>query len=435
MDDGSRSWLILVFILILIAMYFAMAETAFASVSRSKLKVRADRGDSRAEKALFVTDHFDRAITTILIGTNIVHLSAASVVTVNVTRLFGVSAVTWSTLLTTLAVFFFGEMLPKSIARKYSERLSLSFAGSMSALMRILAPVSALLTLIGNAASNLVKGDQEATVTEEELYDIVEDMTEEGTLDEEQGELISSALQFGEVSVESIVTSRVDTAAGDVSMSPEEILAFVKEQNHSRLPVYEGSIDHVVGILQIRKYIKEYIRHKGAADIRPIMDEPYFVHQSTKIDDVLAQMSRQKLSMAIVTDNYGGTLGIVTVEDILEELVGDIWDEDDRAVSNITALPDGSFSVNAAEQVLDVFEEMEIDPGEEEEKLEGKLISELAYENFSEIPKVGDSFVYCGAQISIFAMKQNRILRVRIRKPEPVPETDGEKKAEGGDEA
>ncbi len=233
MDDGSRiSWLIVIFLLFG-AMYFAVAETAFASVSRTRLKTHADKGDPRAKKALYVTENMDRAITTILIGTNVVHLAAASIVTVNVTRIWGLSAVTVSTIITTLAVFFFGEMLPKSIARKYSERFSLSTAGSLCFFMFILRPFAAILTFIGNAVASVTKGDPEASVTENELYDIIEDMTEEGSLNEEQKDLISSALSFGDVTVESILTSRVDVAAIDVSMSEKEILDLIKEQNHS----------------------------------------------------------------------------------------------------------------------------------------------------------------------------------------------------------
>ncbi|MBQ7173863.1 MAG: HlyC/CorC family transporter [Lachnospiraceae bacterium] len=408
-------------------MYFAVAETAFASVSRTRLKTYADKGDPRAAKALFVTDNMDRAITTILIGTNVVHLAAASVVTVNVTRIWGLSAVTVSTLITTLAVFFFGEMLPKSIARKYSERLSLSTAGSLCFFMFILRPVAALLTLIGNGAAALTKGDSEASVTENEIYDIIEDMTEEGSLNEEQKDLISSALSFGDVTVESILTSRVDVAAIDVSMSEKEILDFIKEQNHSRIPVYEKTIDNIIGILQIRKYIKDYIRNDEPLDIRGLLDEPYFVHQSTKIDDLLQIMSTRKLNMAVVTDNYGGTLGIVTVEDILEELVGEIWDEDDRVVKNIVPLKDGAWSVNAEEHVIDVLDELDVRYDEEEEdRILNKLMSELAFENFPGIPKEGDSFQYLGLLITILSMKRSRIYRLRVEKlPEDAAAEEG----------
>ncbi len=220
MDDGSRSTWLIVFLLLLAAMLFAVMETAFASVSRVRLKTGAEKGDKRAVRALYVTEHFDRAITTLLICTNIVHLATASIVTVYVTKRWGVSAVSISTLITTLVVFFFGEMLPKSIARKYSGPLSLATAGALCMLMTVLRPAAALLTWIGNAAAKMTKGDDETSVTENDIYDIIEDMAEEGKINEEQGELISSALQFGDVTVESILTSRVDVAAIDYRYSP-----------------------------------------------------------------------------------------------------------------------------------------------------------------------------------------------------------------------
>ena len=422
MDDGgtSISWLIPVAILILCAMFFAMVETAFASVSRTRLKTLAEKGRSDAKKAIKITDHFDRAITTILICTNIVHIAAASVVTVNVTRMWGVSAVTASTLITTIVVFFFGEMLPKSIAIKYSEKISLATAGILSLLMTVLTPVSALLTLIGNAASSLTRGDSDVSVTEDEIYDIIEDMTEQGTLDEEQGDLISSALMFQDVTVETILTARVDLAAVDVNMSQQEILDMIKKVNHSRLPVYEGTIDHIIGILQIRKYIRTYLMEGEIRDIRPLLDETLFIHQSTNIDDLLTEMTEKKLNVAVVTDNYGGTLGIVSIEDILEELVGEIWDEDDQAVENIVKISDNTYNVAANEDVIDVLDELNIHySDEEEERISNKLMSELAFEAFLNIPAEGDTFEYLNMTITVLVMKQNRILRLKVQVNDP----------------
>ena len=416
MDDGSRSTWLIVILLLLAAMLFAVMETAFASVSRVRIKTDAEKGEKRAVRALYVIEHFDRAITTLLICTNIVHLATASIVTVYVTKRWGVSAVSISTLITTLVVFFFGEMLPKSLARKYNEPLSLLTAGVLCVLMTVLRPAAALLTWIGNAAAKMTKGDDTTSVTENDIYDIIEDMAEEGKINEEQGNLISSALQFGDVTVESILTSRVDVAAIDIDMPQEEILAFIKEQNHSRLPVYEGTIDNIIGILHIRRYIRYYIRRGEALDIRPLLYEPFFVHQSTKIDDLLEIMSRKKINLAVVTDNYGGTLGIVTDEDILEELVGEIWDEDDRAVRNVVPMTDGSYSVNPEEHVLDVLDELGISYTEaQEEEIGRKLMNELAYEAFPQIPVAGDSFKYLGIQISVLVMRHNRIMRLKVR--------------------
>lgn len=426
MDDGSRlPWLIAI-ALLFCAAFFAVAETAFASSSRTKLKAAADRGEAGAESALYVLDNFDRAITTLLICTNIVHISAASIVTVAVTKRWGLSAVSLSTIITTIVVFFAGEMLPKSIAKKYSERFAKRCAGPIRFFMKLFTPLSVLLTFLGQSAAKLTKGDAQISVTEDELYDIIEDMTEEGTLDEEQGDLISSALQFGDVTVESVLTPRVDVAAIDIDDSPEEILNFIKTQNHSRLPVYEGSIDNIIGVLQIRRYIKAYLRQKNALDIRSLLDEVFFIHQSANIDELLPIMSKRRLNMAVVTDNYGGTLGIVTVEDILEQLVGEIWDEDDVVEETITDTEDGCIA-DADMSVSDVFEHMDYEDPEEDEELVNTLMGEWAYEQFTAIPSVGDSFRYHRLEIVVEEMEHNRILKLRLHL---LPEAE-----EGGEQA
>ena len=416
MDDASRLSLIVVILLILCAAYFAVAETSFASVSKVRIKIRAERGEAKAIRALKVLDNFDLAITSILICTNIVHLSAASIATLAVTRMFpGVSgAVTISTFVMTLVVFFAGEMLPKSIAKKYSERLSLAVAGSLWFFMTVLKPLATLLTAIGNFAAKLAKADPQISVTEDEIYDIIEDMTEEGSLDEERGELISSALQFAETTVESILTSRVDIVALDIDDPVDEMLGTIRSETHSRLPVYEGSIDNIIGILSIRKFIKTYLREGEKMDGRALLDEPYFIHGSTNIDGLLPVMSKKRLNMAVVTDNYGGTLGIVTVEDILEELVGEIWDEDDVVEEPYVALDNGEWDCTAEMTVSDVFELLELDEDDDDE-FTNKLLGEWAYEQFDNIPSVGDSFRYENVEVTVSEMHNNRILRLRVR--------------------
>lgn len=416
MDDASRLSLIVVILLILCAAYFAVAETSFASVSKVRIKIRAERGEAKAIRALKVLDNFDLAITSILICTNIVHLSAASIATLAVTRMFpGVSgAVTISTFVMTLVVFFAGEMLPKSIAKKYSERLSLAVAGSLWFFMTVLKPLATLLTAIGNFAAKLAKADPQISVTEDEIYDIIEDMTEEGSLDEERGELISSALQFAETMVESILTSRVDIVALDIDDPVDEMLGTIRSETHSRLPVYEGSIDNIIGILSIRKFIKTYLREGEKMDVRALLDEPYFIHGSTNIDGLLPVMSKKRLNMAVVTDNYGGTLGIVTVEDILEELVGEIWDEDDVVEEPYVALDNGEWDCTAEMTVSDVFELLELDEDDDDE-FTNKLLGEWAYEQFDNIPSVGDSFRYENVEVTVSEMHNNRILRLRVR--------------------
>lgn len=414
MDDGSwLSWFVL-FLLLVMAFYFAMAETAFASVSRIKVKTEFDRGDRRAKKAMRVLDNFDRAITTILIGTNIVHITAAAIVTVLVTKRWGISAVALSTLVTTIVVFFAGEMLPKSIGKKYSLRFSLSIAPSLCFFMFIFSPLAYVLTAIGQAVAKRTKGDSEVTVTEDELYDIIETMKDEGELDAEKGELVHSALMFADVTAESIVTPRVDVTAIDISANVEEILETVKASRHSRFPVYSGSIDNIVGVLQIRKFIKAYLKQGVSLDINTVLDETHFAHQSTKIDELLSVMSRKRLNMAVVTDNYGGTVGIVTVEDILEELVGDIWDEDDDVKESFARLDDGSFSVDPELTMEDCFELLGFDDPEDFD-FEHKLLGEWVFENFDSIPAEGDSFEYNGLRITVGEMSHNRIVKLIAR--------------------
>ena len=415
MDDGSILSVLIILALLLFADYFAVCETSFAAVSRIRLKTAMERGDRRANKAMYVCERFDKAITTILIGTNIVHLSCASYVTVLVTRRWGLSAVTLSTFVTTLVVFFVGEMLPKSVAKKYSLRLALGTASSLVFFMHLLTPVSFVLTKIGEFASRLTKGDSEVSVTEDELYDIIENMTDEGDLDSEQGDLVHSALAFGDLTAESILTARVDMETIDVDDPLEEILSQVKASRHSRIPVYQDSADNIIGVLQIRRFMREYLQKREKTDLRSLLDEPYFVHQSAKIDELLSVMSSKKINMTIVTDSYGGTVGIVTVEDILEELVGEIWDEDDEVVEPCVDHGDGSYSFDAGVDIEDAFEFMDYEDPDETD-FDHKLLGEWAYEQFDAIPKEGDSFTYNGLRVTVEKVQQRRIMKLHIQR-------------------
>lgn len=411
MDDGSRLSGLIIVVLFFFAAYFAVAETAFASVNKIKIKAGVERGDARAEKALHILDNFDKAVTTILIGTNIVHLTIASMVTVLVTRRWGISAVTVGTIVTTIAVFFLGEMLPKSIAKRYSERLALATAGSLCFFMRIFTPISYVLTKIGQAAAKLSGPGEEVSVTEDELYDIIEDMTDGGALNEDQGELISSALEFGDITVDSILTARVDLEAIDVTEDPEKIVEYLKNHRHSRYPVYEETTDHIIGTVQLRKYLRAYRKDKHP-DLRSLLDEPFFIHYSMKVADLIEDIREKKLSMAIVLDDFGGTRGIVTVEDVLEELVGEIWDEEDIVVEEFTELGKGRYLASADMTVGEIFERMDYEELEEDEDLEYKRASEWAFEQFGHVPKVGESFTYEALSVSVARMQANRIVQI-----------------------
>ena len=330
MDADSRISLIFIFVLLLLAAVFAISETAFASASQSKIKVSADRGDDRAERALDILENIETAISTLLICTNIVHLTIATAVTVMVTRLWGLSVVSISTIITTLVVFFAGEMLPKSIAKKNPEKFALRTAGLLSVMMKVFSPLARLLTWIGIQAAKLTKGEPEISVTEDELLDIFEDLNEEGVLDDEQEDMLSSVLEFTDTRTGRILTPKRKIVGIDVNLPKDRILEELNTMTHSRIVVFDGDIDKVVGILRIREYLKEYLNTGIIPDIREMSDEPYWVSSKTMADELLEEMSRARQNIALVKGVNGKFIGLVSIEDILEELVGDIFDESDE---------------------------------------------------------------------------------------------------------
>ena len=227
--------------------------------------------------------------------------------------------------------------------------------------------------------------------------------------------------------MESILTARVDVTALDVDWPSEKVMGILRDLHHSRIPVYEGTIDNIIGVLQIRKYIKAWLDDRSGVDLRALLDEPYFVHQSTNIDELLSVMSAKKLNMAVVTDNYGGTLGIVTVEDILEELVGEIWDEEDVVEEPCVKNADGSYTFDASEDIETAFDFMDYEDPDEFD-FEHKLLGEWTYEQFDLLPQEGDSFVYNGLRVTVQKIDHRRILKLRVERLPDEP-------AEGGGEA
>lgn len=313
----------------LVACYFATAETALASANRIRIKSLADDGNRRAQKTVALLDDFDRALTTLLVGTNIVHIACASLTTLFVKRLWGAGAVAVSTVVLAIVVFFAAEMLPKSFARAYPEEAALALAPSLRTLMTLLSPITVLFSGISKFITRLFGVPDAPTVTEDELYDIIESIGEEGGIEEEASRLIHSALEFDDITVQQVLTPRNHMVTVALDDSCEEILSVIRESRHSRLPVYDKTPDNIVGILGIRRYLKAYLAQGENVSLAELMDPPYFLPRKRRIDDALSEMSGRKQHIAVVCDDFGGVLGIVTVEDILEELVGEIWDEDD----------------------------------------------------------------------------------------------------------
>jgi CBS domain containing-hemolysin-like protein len=327
MEDGSPGWLLLLFILCLIgSFYFAGVEMAFASVNRIRMRSHADNGDRKAKRVLYILDHFGDALTTILIGNNIVNISAATIVTLVATRLWGAGAVGYATVFATLLMFLLTETLPKSLAKACNERFAMATAASLLFFMRALRPLAFVFTRI----AGLFRRRQTAqpTVTEDELFDIIEDAVEEGALDEETGELVHSAMQYTNVSVRDILTPWKQVLKLPLATPREAALAIIKEHGHSRIPVVDDT-GVVVGLLHIRKYLKAALASPAPIALADAMDPVHVVRDNIPIDALLPEMSNNKTHFTIVQDEWENVLGIVTVEDILETLVGEIYDEED----------------------------------------------------------------------------------------------------------
>ena len=417
MDDDGWLPIVIIFVLLLLGAYFASSELALSSVNKIRIRLLADKGDRGAKNVQYILDHFDKALSTILIGNNLSHILSSSIATVWAARMWGTDAVAATTLVLTVIVFFFAELLPKNIAKKYSEHFSQTIAGSLILMMKICTPFSYLLTALSNGAANLLGGKGSA-VTEDEFHDMVENIAEEGSLEAEKGELVQSALNFGEHTVEDILTVRVDVDAVDVNDPVEEVLDRIRSVRHSRLPVYHESIDNVVGVLSCRRFAKAYLRLGDRVEVRQIMDPPIFVHGSTEIADLLPVMNRRKASMAIVTDDYGGMEGIVTVEDILEELVGDIWDEDDEVVESCVQVDDRTWDVDASMSVDDCLDRIGYEEYNEDEVAHKNMVN-LVYAAFDAMPREGDSFLFQkDLKITVLKMEKRRILTLRIEREE-----------------
>ena len=312
--------------------YFAGAETSLSSVNRIRMMTYADDGLKRAKRVLYILDHFDEALTTILIGNNIMHIGAATLATIVAARLkWGDFGLSMMSLGTTFLVFILAETIPKTIAKECNERFALFVAPSLRVLMKVLYPLNIAFTAVANLAKRIfkVKEIEEPTVTEEELHDIIETLDEEGEIDEDTTELMQSALDFTETPVAEVFTPWEKVTFIRSNMKPKDIVSVIQKTNHSRLPVVNKA-GEVIGIIQIRKYLKAYLQFHDNVMLQKVMDRPFFVQLGTPIDEQLAGMSASKTHIAIVRDENGKAVGILTVEDILEELVGEIYDEDDK---------------------------------------------------------------------------------------------------------
>lgn len=325
MDPASC---ILYLFFLLCSAYFACCETAYTAVSRVRMRTMADRGSKKAKKVLWICDRFDKTLTTILIGNNIFHASCASLSALLVMRQFDAEYVIYGTILTTLIVYLFAEMLPKSLAKARSEEIALFFASSMWLLIVVLTPVSALFSGISRLLSKIFASGEEKTVTEEELISIIETIEDEGVLEPEQQALVNSAMEFRDKLAQDIMIPMSDVVALSSTTPLPELAARVNTLPYSRLPIYEGSRDNIVGILPVNEFLSHYVSGNPIV-LRKLLLKPYVFDRKTEIPALLQRMRLNKLHMVFLIDENRNKVGIITMEDLLEELVGDIQDESD----------------------------------------------------------------------------------------------------------
>lgn len=330
MDDSPAGSIILFAILIFASAYFSGTEISLASVNKIHMMSRAAKGNKGAKRVLGILDNFDEALSVLLIGNNIVNIGCATLSAVIAAQLWGVGAVSVSAVITTVVLFMFGEMLPKCFARSCNERFAETAAAPLIVLMKLLKPLSMFFTALSSAVSKPFKkhAETQVTMTEDELNDIVENISEEDGFDEDTGRLVKSAMKFSNSSAREVMVPWDSVLTVCTSLKTSQILEAVQKSVHSRIPVVDRE-GNIKGILQIRKFLKAYMKFKSNVIIASVMDYPYYVNADAPIDELLTEMSNHRRNLAIVKDTDGKILGIITVEDILEELVGEIYDEDD----------------------------------------------------------------------------------------------------------
>ncbi len=403
MDDVNLK-IVFLAVLVLFSAYFSATETAFSSLNRIKLKNKAQAGNKSAKRALELCDIYDKLLSTILIGNNIVNILSTSLATALFVVYFPKNGVAISTAVMTLLVLTFGEILPKSIAKELPESFAMFSAPIISFFLIILTPVNLMFSLLKTGVKRLFKIKGDTAITDRELLTIVEEAKNDGGIDEDEGHLLISAIEFYDLEVSDILTPRVDVIAADIESSREEIEVLFHKSGFSRLPVYRDTIDNIVGVINEKDF---YYCDSPKNVIKPAV----FVLGSMKISKLLTLLKSKKSHLAIVTDEYGGTVGVASLEDILEELVGEIWDEHDLVKEEFRRLSQGRYIVSGNANLERMFEIFEITP---DENLESTTVSGWITERSGRIPKKGERLDFGIFSVLITKTGQNRILEAMI---------------------
>lgn len=400
---------------VVLSAYFSATETAFSSANKTRLKALAEKGNYRAKIAYQLSEDYDRLISTILIGNNIVNITVASIGTLLFVQALGDIGATVSTVVVTVVVLIFGEITPKSVAKDHAESFSMFSAPIIKTLILVLTPLNFLFSQWKVLVSKIFRSDTESKMSQDELLLLLDEVQQEGTIDASEGELLKNAVTFGDMEAQDILTHRVDLEAISLEATKEEIAEKFKETQFSRLLVYRENIDQIVGILcQKDFYIGTGITDAAVADI---MTEPIYVPPTEKLDCLLQQLQHRKSHVAIVVDEYGGTLGIVTMEDILEELVGEIWDEHDEIEEPFRQQDSSTYLVDCSVSLDSFCDMFHIAPDSDSNSLGGWVMEQLR-----KIPDPGDSFVYGDLTVTVTATNDRRVEEVKVeRRQEETP--------------
>ena len=416
MDSTSIGMIVALVCLIAMSAYFSATETAFTSLNRIRLKNKAEDGNVRAARTLALAEQYDRLLSTILIGNNIVNISATTIATVLFTRLFHEYGPTVATVVLTVVILVFGEISPKSLAKEMPERWAMFSAPLLRLFMVILAPLTALFGLLKKLLNLLFHKNEDEGITEEELVGMVDQAETEGGLDEHESDLIRAAIEFNDLEVSEILTPRVDLVAVEENGSPDEVARLLAESGFSRLPVYRDSIDNIVGVIHEKDFYAA--RYRGINALSEVMKPVTYTTASAKISDLLRLLQKRKAHMAVVVDEYGGTQGIATLEDILEELVGEIWDEHDEVVESFQKQEDGSYLIQCSADLDDMYDLFTI-----KGTCDATTVSGWVMEQLERIPEEGDRFRAEGLDVTVTRAEQRRVLEIRVV---PLPEEEEE---------
>ena len=401
--------ILIIFLLLLFSAYFSASEMAFSTANRLRLKNAANEGNGKAKMALQLIGDFDRTLSTILVGNNIVNILSSSIATAAFTVLFGSAGVGVATVVMTVIILICGEILPKSYAKLHADKLALSMAASLRFIKLILTPVVFFFSLFYKIIRT--PREEQPPMTEDELRFMIDEIADEGVIPEENSELMQSAIDFDRISVRQIITPRVDVDFIDIDDSPAEIRAFMETTRHSRLPVYRESVDNIIGVLYKSEYFLTAASGKEFT-VESLLRKALFIPASLKISAVLRRLQKEKIHLAVVTDEHGGTLGVVTMEDILEELVGEIWDESDEVEYPILRRDAHTFVAEGDAELSEVADFIGLDYDQME--TDAMTVGGFLLEQFSRIPDEGESCTFGDFLFTVLAIKDNRILTVQI---------------------